>query len=147
MNFVPLHDVQVSNEFGPILVDVLRPDRLLVPSAKSLMGTPPAIDPAIDHFQCYVTQGGQTRRDDLLVDDQFGTYLTDVKRPMRLCMAVDKNGEGILNAAVHLMCYGIETDPQRSLYRDPFFINSQFGPDIIAVTGPREICVPSQVIP
>ncbi|MEO6027537.1 MAG: hypothetical protein ABIR79_11780 [Candidatus Binatia bacterium] len=145
--FVPLKNVGVTNEFGTIVLDVLRPDRLLVPSAKSLSGAPQPLDPSIDHFQCYVTQGGVARFDDLLVDDQFGTYIADIKRPMRLCMAVDKNGEGVFNSTEHLMCYQIETDPQRSLYRDPFFIDNQLGPDTIAVTGPREICVPSAVHP
>lgn len=144
-NFVPLRNVQVTNELGTIVLDVLRPDRLFVPSSKSLSGAAPQLDPSIDHFQCYNVQGGQARASDVLVDDQFGTYITDVKRPARLCMVTDKNGEGTFRPGEHLMCYQIETNPQRSLYRDPFFIDNQFGADTIGVTGPREICLPSEV--
>src|SRR4029079_16630534 len=48
---------RIVNQFGTILVDVKKPDRLLVPSAKSLSVVPPAPTvSAVDHFQCYKAQ-------------------------------------------------------------------------------------------
>src|SRR5215813_6619321 len=43
------------NQFGTIVLDVVRPDILLVPTLKTLTPPPPPplTTPAVDHFQCY----------------------------------------------------------------------------------------------
>ena len=47
----------IVNQFGTILLDVIKPDLLMVPSAKAVppaTQSPPApTNPAVDHFQCY----------------------------------------------------------------------------------------------
>lgn len=71
-----------------------------------------------------------------------------MKKPLRLCVAADKNGEGIVDPAAHLMCYQIrQSSGTRFVDPGPFFIADQFGDDMIQVTGPRELCVPSLLNP
>jgi hypothetical protein len=135
----------VTNQFGTIVVDVIRPDILMVPSAKSLISSPPELDPlTIDHMTCYRVKRGRTRVPNITVQDQFGTLTVDIKRPVRLCIATDKNGEGIPVPGAQTMCY--EVRPARSprfKAPNPLFINNQFGPMTIDITRPTELCVPS----
>ena len=129
-------NIKVENQFGTIFVDTRRPNRLLVPSAKSLIGPVDPPDPAsIDHFKCYrvrtrrrICEEDPTvrcRRDadcdtgtcnlgfpkgiTVTVDDQFDDTpkVFKVKRPRRLCTPVNKNGEGIIDPETHLMCYKV----------------------------------------
>ena len=54
--FHRVQNVTVTNEFATHVLDVVKPDRLLVPTAKSLSGPidlPAAF--AVDHFKCYRT--------------------------------------------------------------------------------------------
>jgi hypothetical protein len=139
---VPVKGVVVENQFGSLTVDLTRPDRLFVPSAKSLTATPPL--PAsflVDHFKCYRVRGARFRRSGVSVETQFGPMTVDVKRPLRLCAPVDKNGEGVNDPANHLMCYQV-----RKGTRGPkqVFVTNQFGADSYPVLGPRELCVPSR---
>ena len=133
------------NEFGTMLVDVLRPDLLLVPSAKSLTAPPPALArPAVDHFKCYKVRGGRIRLPGVEVTDKFGTLTVNVKKPIRLCVAAD-SGNGILDPSAHLLCYQVRTASQSPRFEGPgpIFVDNQFGPDTFAVTRPTELCVPS----
>ncbi len=93
----------------------------------------------------------KTRLENVPVEDQFnppGNLFVDVKKPSRLCIAVDKNGEGILDADTHLMCYQVRKDPRipRFIGPDPIFVTNQFNrPPIVSITRPTELCVPSLV--
>jgi len=54
--FVKRTNIRVTNQFGGLVVDVVKPDRLLVPTAKSLQGPVDPPDPQgheVDHFKCY----------------------------------------------------------------------------------------------
>jgi hypothetical protein len=144
--FDRLKGVQVANQFGTINVELVRPDRLMVPTAKSLTDPAPPLGASIlDHYKCYRVVGAQTRVPDLTVVDQFGTLAVDVKRPIRLCLAADKNGEGVLNPDSHLMCYQVKTRPQRTTFHGPIFVDNQFGPEEFDFTRPTELCLPSVV--
>lgn len=147
--FPTLFNQSVTNQFGTTTVDLLRPDILMVPSSKSLIGSPDAPDPAtIDHLTCYKVKGGRKRVSGVTVQDQFGTLTVDIKRAVRLCVATDKNDEGIPVPGVETLCY--EVRPARGVrFRgpNPIFINNQFGPQTIALTRPTELCVPSIVTP
>jgi hypothetical protein len=59
----------------------------------------------IDHFKCYKTHSTKFRASNVTVDDQFGSITVDIKKQLRLCVAADKNGEGILDPNSTLMCY------------------------------------------
>ena len=149
--FIPVPALQVTNQFGSITVDVVRPDMILVPSAKSLSAPPPPLtNPAIDHFKCYKIKGARFRVPGITVDDQFGTLRVDLKKPIRLCAAADKNGEGIQDPTAHLLCYKARISSGFPRFRGPgvpVYIDNQFGPDTIDVRHERELCVPSTVNP
>ena len=136
---------------GLMTLTVVRPILLMVPSAKSLTGAPPPLgQPSIDHFQCYVVRNARARRARITVTDQFGTRTLDVKRPSRLCTAVDKRNEGVLNPDDNLLCYEVRTSPGTRRFTGPggpVYIDNQFGPDTLKVTRPTELCVPSVVYP
>jgi hypothetical protein len=136
----------VTNQFGTVSVDLVRPDYLMVPSAKSLTGPPSPIVPTIDHFKCYRVLKARTRASNLAIDDQFGSLSVDVKQPSRLCLPADKNGSGITNPLVPLMCYKTQLTPGSPPFRGPtgsVFIDNQFGSDTLVVNHLRELCVPS----
>jgi hypothetical protein len=83
-------NVLVVNQFhplsDPLSVDLVRPDYLLVPSAKTL--TPPVtpIVPSIEHFKCYRVEGARFRLSGVTIADEFGSIVVDIKRPRRLCV-------------------------------------------------------------
>jgi hypothetical protein len=147
--FTPRPGTTVVNVFGTTNLTVVRPILLMVPSAKSLLGTPPPLGaPNIDHFQCYVVRNARARRSRITVADQFGTLTLDVKRPSRLCTAVDTRGEGVINPDDNLLCYEVRTSSRTRRFTGPagpVFVSNQFGPDTLKVTRPTELCVPSVV--
>jgi hypothetical protein len=146
--FKRLRDQEVVNQFHPagVLVDLLRPEMLLVPTGKSLTDPPPAYTPGIDHFQCYRVSGASFLRNAVTVTDQFGEIIVGVKRALRLCVPVDKNGEGILDGSTALMCYKARSrsGPPTSA---TLFTTNQLEDATDFVFGLREFCVPSQLNP
>jgi len=146
--FVSVPHVLVLNQFGSFQVEIVRPERLMVPSAKQF-GVPPGpiANPTLDHYKCYRVRGARTSVPGLTIEDQFGIPLAvDVKRPRRLCVPVDKNNEGIQDRDGNLMCYRVKTRPRRLFAGVPFFIDNQFEQEEILLSGPRELCVPSVTV-
>jgi hypothetical protein len=141
--FTRVRDFTVTNQFGMMTLDLVRPDALLIPSAKSHTGPIGSYTPGIDHFKCYKARG-RFRTGPLTIDDQFGSIIGAIKRPVRYCAPVDKNGEGITDGSTHLVCYQLRS-AAGSPTRDTLYSLNQFGPDSFTVFGPRELCVPSTV--
>ena len=146
---VPLPKRQeITNQFGTITVDLTRPELLLVPSAKSLIGPPPPLDPeTVDHFQCYRITRARTRVKGIPVVDQLGDLIVDVKRPRRLCMPVNKNNEAP-DAPQHasvLTCYDSRPATSSLPFVGPtqLFVANQFGEARLERLRPSELCVPS----
>jgi uncharacterized repeat protein (TIGR01451 family) len=131
--------------FPPLTVDLIRPDRLLVPAAKAV-GTqvPPPLAAPIDHYKCYRVRGARTRVPGVTLQTQFGAVTVDVKRPLHLCTPVDKNGEGVVDAIRHLMCYQVRGVPQTPL---TVSTNNQFEDVTFDIFGLRELCVPAFKLP
>jgi len=143
--FARVNGVTVRNQFGTIVVDVVKPDLVLVPSAKSLVGPPPPLAaPVIEHFKCYKVKGARVEAS-VTVRDQFTTQRLDVKKPLKLCVPADKNGEGIFDASQNLMCYKVRaaSAADRFTGAGTVFVNNQFGDDAFGVYRPTELCVPS----
>lgn len=151
--FDKVENVLVENQFGQFVVDVKKPDRLLVPASKSLIGpfSPPPPDNSthdVDHFLCYQIEDDDDDNLGILISvvDQFNQpKLFDVKKPRRFCNPVDKNGEGIKNPQTHLMCFSVRRargEPKHERI-DGIFVNDQFGPGQVRTKKERELCVPS----
>ncbi len=74
-----------------------------------------------------------------------------MKKPLHVCVAADKNGEGIPSPGQVQMCYLVRTTsgtppPQKHL-PNTLFTNDQFGVAALEVYGPCELCVPSTLVP
>jgi hypothetical protein len=141
---------QVTNGFGTITVQVVRPEMLLVPSAKSLSAPPPPLSPPhIDHFECYRIAGGRQRAPGVHVVDEFGTLTLDLKMPYRLCVPADVRGGGIPDPTANLLCYKVRVTPGTPLFHGPgtpVFINDEL--QAVAfnqVKHVKELCVLSTV--
>jgi hypothetical protein len=145
--------VRVNNQFGEFLLEVVKPDRIMIPSGKTLDGTFRGPVGAIDHFQCFTVRGGAFLLPGVRVVDQFttglplGQLLVNVKSPVRLCAPADKNDEGFVDPdgkeGTHLLCYDVRTEPKGNFFRQDIFVKNQVDEHEINVTGPRELCLPS----
>ena len=85
---------------------------------------------------------------EVTLSDQFGDSIGLVKKPKSLCAPVDKNGEGIRNAEVHLTCYEIKKvkgEPRLRPLDVEVVVNNQFGDEqFLNVKKAKTVCVPSQ---
>jgi hypothetical protein len=128
------------------------------PAAATSLTAPPPLPaaPNPDHFQCYVVKGtsGTPRFTPVLnvpLADQFASVRVDVRKPVRLCLAVDTNGEDP-GAPAHpgvVLCY--QAKPARGSPKfagvNPIFANNPFGPQTMRATKLKELCVPSTLEP
>jgi len=147
--------VTVTNQFGTFTMDVRGFDRLLVPTAKTLVPPPPAPLPkgAIPHFACHTVaniKGPALNHTAVTVIDQFtSTAIPGFVRPSKwkLCVSADKNGEdpGAENKPDALFCFFAASTA--AFGTEPLFLNNQFGPNQFAnqpkATQYDELCVPS----
>jgi hypothetical protein len=138
--FVRQKDVIVTPRnpaFPSIAVDLVRPERLLVPAATVV----PA-GSSIDHYACVRVKGARSRISGVTLRTQFGPAVVDVKRPLHLCTPVNKNGEGVVDPTRDLMCYQVRMRPLGQPAVDVATTN-QFETATIDLFGVRELCVPA----
>jgi hypothetical protein len=95
--FAPRPDVHVVNQCNDLLIDVVKPVSLLVPTAKSLTDPVTAPDPVhhnLEHFLCYQAKAQAKLAKGIQVDvaDQFETRRYDLVKVTKLCTPVDKAG-------------------------------------------------------
>jgi hypothetical protein len=147
--FLVVPGLDVVNQFGTFIVDVVKPVYLLVPSAKGVGAPPPPlVNPQIDHFKCYKIKKAKAKIPLVPVQDQFGSFTEDVKKPSQLCVPADKNGSGIQNPNENLMCFKIVPKPRFVGPTDTIFIEDQFTTNQgFVVNHARELCVPTTIIP
>src|SRR6185295_13225010 len=94
-----VNNVQVTNQFGTVSLDLVRRSLLLVPTAKGLNAPPgPLPNPVTDHFQCYLVRRSAgaprfTPITGVAATDQFGAHGLDIQRPKYLCVPANKNDE------------------------------------------------------
>ena len=160
--FEKFENVPVEDQFGQLLLDVKRPDRLLVPASKNPSAPPDApiiADINLDHFLCYPVKESKRPQGDDDDDDDGGSHLPvqafvvdqfnqpkvfDVRRPTRLCNPVDKDDEGIKNPNNQLLCYQVKPargEPKHIRIKN-IFVHDQFGPNKVDTKKERELCVP-----
>jgi hypothetical protein len=151
--FTPVLAQRIVNQFGTRDLDVIRPQRMLVPSYKSESTPPPPPQFTTDHFKCYRVRRSKesapfTEIGPVKVDDQFGTWTVTLRRPVRLCAPADKSGEDPTAPSHpnHLLCYKVRT--VSPVFRDiPIFVNNQLGEQPLVAGRLAELCVPSLVNP
>jgi hypothetical protein len=151
----PVHifNQSVSDQFGTVHLDLTRRAGLYVPSAKSLVSSPPALNPVtLDHFQCYGVRRSrgtppfQPHRG-IGATDQFGPQTADLLRPRFLCVPANKNNEDP-TAPTHtndLLCYRTRNPVKFSGRK--VFTNNQLGPLSFGITHRDQFCVPAVINP
>jgi hypothetical protein len=106
----------------------------------------------VNNFKCYKIKDNKNPAFTPLVQlqwsDQFGPRLLDLKKPSKLCTPVNKDGDGIANADVHLMCY--QAKIAKTTPAQPKFLahkvltkNANVGSSWLDVKSISEICLPA----
>jgi hypothetical protein len=136
--------VTVSNQFGKRELTVLKPESLCVPSLKSKATDPPPTGPdpekLVDHFRCYAVDPVPAQQAVTLVD-QFTLTPSKVRRLVRLCTPVSKNGGTVRRPKAHLVCYTITDAKQFSPVS--VRLRNQFGLTSLRAVKPQTLCLPS----
>ena len=130
------------DQFGTQLLDVVRPDVLMVPTSKDGVQQ----QPPLDHFQCYKVKrskgGPKFAKRTVTVSDQFESLTLTLVKPILLCAPASKNNEDPTAPSHpdHLTCYKTQDGrfPQST-----HTITNQFGLDEVTLIHRRELCVPS----
>ncbi len=149
-HFTRVYGLGITDQFGAITVTVIKPDRVLVPSAKSLLASPPPpASPAVGHFTCYKVRATTpfVPIAGLALQDQFRTMSVDVRKPVKLCTPVNKNDEspGAETDPHQLLCYKIRltSGSPKILPVSPIFVSDQFGALTLESQKVAELCVPA----
>jgi hypothetical protein len=135
--------VSTEDQFGLRTLEVVGARVLLVPTQKLVgdLGFPEELN----HYWCYEANGPRVRQQ-VSLDDQFGSNLVRVEQPSLFCNPVEKTRDGIVTPIeeeeVHLTCYEIK-GPQRTR-GVTFGVFNQFETDTFKVTAFELLCVPSE---
>ncbi len=143
----------VVDGFGTLTIDLLKPERLLVPSNKSLTSPPTApTAPVTDHFTCYKARTSPhtpkfAPRLASVVVDQFGALSVNVKKLRKLCVPTnEQNAEpGAELHGGYLLCYQVKL--QSSFTPVRAYTANHFGNETLDVKKPFELCVAAQLNP
>jgi len=150
--FVKVRNQEIDTPLGNLFVDLLKPARLFVPSAKSLISPPPEPVPGIDHFSCYKVRQSTSSPPFVAIpgvniQDEFGTLVVDVRRPTMLCAPANKLNEapGAENHPNYLMCFKVRRTKGSVKFtkKSPVYTSNQFGAQTLDLKRPAELCVPA----
>src|SRR5262245_46149415 len=141
--FTRQQNLTVTDQFGTLQLDAIRPDFLMVPASKDGVQQQ---DP-LDHFQCYKAKRSRGApkfaKRTVSVQNQFeGPTTLQVIKPMRLCAPANKNGEDPTapQHPDHLICYKVKG---ARIMAGEHTIADQFGTDSVEVIRREELCVPA----
>ena len=135
--------IEVSNQFGTLVVGTIKSELLLVPAAKDPDNPVDKLtSTSVDHYKCYKIKviADSQSRDQVSLEDQFVNKEFNVGKPTMLCNPVDKNDEGIINSDNHLMCYEIKDKFKKT----GIHTHDQFGAEQLDTKKIKELCVPSE---
>ena len=142
---------RVVDQFAEYFMDTVKAESLMVPTTASSAAPPVAPDPLshdVDHFKCYKVKKprGYTVPAAVQVDSSFNQPVDlELKKPKRLCLPVDKNGEGIKDSDAHLLCYQAKRVKGQAKFAkviDTFTAN-QFGDEKLDAIKESLLCVPT----
>ncbi len=143
--------LMVTDRFGTLTLDTMKSDRLLVPAASRLGAPAPEPGDALDHFKCYkvkTTKGTPKFAKNTRVDvvDGFESRAYELKRPSRLCLPANPNGEGIVNDADRLLCYRAKRakgETKAAKRKGMIHTRDRFGEGWLDSREATELCVPA----
>ena len=133
--------LRVANQFGDQDLDVLGPVGLAVPSQKLDFA------PAVDHFYAYKSLGPVTGvGEDVILEDQFGTFDATVNLPLWFCNPAEKWHMGWPSFSTHpdhhLTVYSIDLIGSPGMWA--VGVSNQFGEEQhLMVSGPVALAVPT----
>src|SRR5262245_63454937 len=136
-------NLTVSDQFGTLQLDAIRPDFLMVPASKDGV---PQQDP-LDHFQCYKAKRSRgapkfTKRTVSVAIQFEGPTSLQVIKPTRLCAPANKNVEDPTapQHPDHLLCYKVKG---ARIMAGDHTIADQFGTASLEVIRREVLCVPA----
>lgn len=143
----------VADQFGQMTIDLLKPERLMLPTAKSLASAPsPLSAPVTDHFTCYKVRNSPgtpkfVARIASVVQDQFGPLSVNIMKPKKLCIPTNKANEepGAELHGEHLLCYQAKLASTFIPVRA--YTANQFGNETLDVKKAFEVCIAAQLNP
>jgi hypothetical protein len=124
--------------------------KICIDSPLPTLGTPP--DPntsGVNNYKCYKIKDNKnplfTAITSLAWSDQFGSRNLQILKPTKICTPVDKAGDGISDANVHLMCYQakLAVGELKFAARKVLTKNDNFNNAWLDATGVSQFCVPS----
>ena len=140
-------EVESANAFGTERLRLKKAGMLCSPA--EVDGQASALN--LDSFKCYgaSTAKGTTKfvAQEVLLDDDFdSSKSTTVMKPSRLCVPVDQESGGILDAASSLECYKIKDVAGQPKFA-PLDAATQtpFGTETLTASKSNLLCVPSTV--
>ena len=104
----------------------------------------------LDHYKCYKAKrapGSAAFTGGLaLLDDRYESKSTRVLKPVEICTAVDKNGEGVNDPNAGLACYRTKDAPGQSRFvPTDVSVGNQFGGDSQTLVKATTLCVPAEL--
>lgn len=144
----------VVDEFGQLTIDVVKPERMMVPSATDPSAPPTAPgSPAMDVFTCYKikTSGGTAKFTPVIgavVETALGTVTMDMVKPAKVCIPTSVQGgpTGAETHRDHLTCY--KAKPRSTFATGRVYTaNALSSTDVLDLRKPFEVCVPSELNP
>jgi hypothetical protein len=140
-----------------VALDLVKPERLLVPGGMAPAGTPPVIPPdavsgspgAVHHLACYhakLPRGAAkpTPPAGLAVTDRFGPVMLDLSKPTAVCVPADAGGDpAAADASDAVVCWQAKPakhtpKPARRLDERA---STEFGAHQLDVKAVAELCI------
>ena len=147
-------DILVEDHFGTHVFDTKKPELLLVPADLSLLGpTAPPPPGSAEHYKCYKVKQSKSapkfKQTIAAAADEFEDRFYQVFSPRRLCLPVDKNGEGILEPGFGLTCYRMRRgagQPNHDRVEDQIHTADPFGPLRLDTKIEKDLCMPAEIL-
>jgi hypothetical protein len=139
--------VEVDNQFGKQVLNVSDPVMLAVPTLKGPFPVAPHLPVGLDHFLLYKAEGPAVSAIVQLTDQWHVEPEVVVLAPVYFANPVQKTHDGVVtginNPKAHLVFYEIVGE---SFNMTVVFSNQFVDKDVLTVTGPRLLAVPSEKI-
>ncbi|MFN8542942.1 MAG: hypothetical protein U0807_01825 [Candidatus Binatia bacterium] len=155
---VPRTTLTVTDQFGPLTLETVKAETLLVPAAKDLSAPPALPGPnEVDVFTCYkvkLSKGAPKfpKGRQITLADQFTSppAVLDLKKPRSLCLPTGVDGGGTKHAAARLLCYQAKSavgtvphTPRTGVYLN----NAVLGAGQVDTKKTDLVCLPATVAP